>query len=92
MLAARLLGSASSAAHLAFVSLFVWRTITGKGLRAVSLLLAFVALLGFIMSFVGGALLKHGGRTKARAIGVWLVAASAALASTLLVFASFGGD
>lgn len=90
MLAARVLGSASSAAHVAFFSLFVWRAIVGNGFRLVSLAMAVVAAAGFAMSFAGGALIKHGGRTKARSIGVWLVGGSAALASALLVFASWG--
>jgi hypothetical protein len=89
-LAARTLGSASTVAHLAFLSLFVWRLIVGNGFRIVSLVLALAAGGGLALSFVGGALLKHGGRTKARSIGMWLVGASASLASLLLVFASFG--
>src|SRR5262245_14203847 len=90
LLAARALGGASSAAHLAFVSLFLWRLVTGNGFRVVSLLLAITALAGLAMSFVGSSLIKHGGRTKARSLGVWLVGGSAALASLLLVFANFG--
>lgn len=87
-LAARVLGSASSAAHVAFMLLFVWRMVVGKGFRVVSLTLAIMALLGFVMSFVGNSLIKHGGRTKARSLGVWLVGGSTALASILLVCAS----
>lgn len=92
MLAARALGSASSVAHVAFLSLFVWRFIVGRGFRVVSAVWAVLAVAGVAMSFVGGSLIKHGGRTKARTIGVWLVGASAALASLLLVMASFGSD
>ena len=89
-LAARALGSASSVAHVAFLSLFIWRMIVGNGFRVVSLVLALSAAVGFALSFAGNALIKHGGRTKARSLGLWLVGGSAALASILLVFASFG--
>lgn len=92
MLAARALGSASSVAHFAFLSIFAWRFIVGRGFRVVSAVWALLAAVGIASSFVGNSLIKHGGRTKARSIGVWLVGASAALASLLLVMASFGSD
>ena len=91
-LAARALGSASTVAHLAFFAVFVWRTIVGHGFRIVSLTFAVLALAGLVMSFVGKALLKHGGRTKARSLGVWLVGGSATLASVLLVLTASSGD
>lgn len=87
-LAARALGSASTVAHFAFFAVFVWRLVVGNGFRLVSLMLALVALAGLVMSFVGKALLKHGGRTRARALGLWLVGGSATLASVLLVLSS----
>jgi hypothetical protein len=90
ILAARALGGASTAAHFAFLTLYAWRLVIGRGFRAVSLVLAILAGCGLVLSFVGGALLKHGGRTRARSIGVWLVGASTALASLLLVFTSSG--
>ncbi len=90
LLAARALGTASSASHLAFVSSFLWRFVSGNGIRALSLIFAVLAVAGFALSFVGGSLIRHGGRTKARTLGVWMVGASAALAGGLLVFASFG--
>lgn len=90
MLAARALGSASTLAHSAFAALYAWRMLSGHGFRIVSLFLAILAISGGVLSFVGGSLVRHGGRTKARSIGVWMVALSAMLASTLLVFTSFG--
>lgn len=90
ILAARALGGASTAAHLAFLSLYAYRFIVGRGFRFVSAVCALLAAIGLTLSFVGGALLKHGGRTKARGIGVWLVGGATTLASLLLVFTSSG--
>ncbi len=87
-LAARALGSASTVAHFLFFAVFVWRFIVGNGFRLISLTLALVALAGLVMSFVGKALLKHGGRTRARVLGFWLVGGSATLASVLLILSS----
>lgn len=90
ILAARALGGASTAAHFAFLSIFAWRLVIGRGWRVISLVFALMAVSGLVMGFMGNALLKHGGRTKARTIGMWLVGASTTLASLLLLLASTG--
>lgn len=90
ILAARALGGASTVAHFAFLSIFAWRLVIGRGWRVVSLVFTILAASGLVLGFAGNALLKHGGRTKARSIGMWLVGASTTLASLLLLFASAG--
>jgi len=90
--AARVLAAADGVAHVAFFSLFVWRVIAGSGFRVVQGAFALLAGLGVAGGFVGSLLVKHGGKTKAGKIGLWLIATSTALAGVLLVVASWTGD
>lgn len=91
--AARVLATADSVAHAAFFSMFVWRTIAGSGLRVVQGVCALLAGIGFAAGVVGSMLVKHGGRTKVRTLGLYGIALSTALAGVLLVVANWtGGD
>jgi len=91
--AARVLATADSVAHAAFFSMFAYRTVAGSGLRFVQGICALLAGLGFAAGVVGSMLIKHGGKTKVRTIGLYAVALSTALAGVLLVMANFtGGD
>jgi hypothetical protein len=90
--AARVLAAADGVAHVAFFSLFVWRVVSGSGFRLVQGTFALLAILGFIATTAGSLLVKHGGKTKAGRLGVWLIATSTALAGLLLVVASWTGD
>lgn len=83
------LSGAGGVAHLAFLSFFGWRFFAGGAVsRLVSGPCAVAAMIGIALAFVGHALIKHGGRTKARMLGAWAVAASTALAAVLLTIAS----
>ncbi|WP_394828676.1 hypothetical protein [Pendulispora albinea] len=90
--AARVLATADAVAHAALFTLFVWRTITGSGFRLVQSIFALLAGLGFGAGFVGSMLIRYGGRTKARTLGLYCIAASTALAGALLVMANWSGD
>jgi hypothetical protein len=75
-------------AHVAFFGIFGWRTLTSPGFgRLIAGALASLALLGLALSFLGGLLVKHGGRTPAGRVGRWAVAGSTALATVLLLCA-----
>jgi hypothetical protein len=89
--AAQALAAAGGVAHVAFFSIFAWRVITsGMAGRFVYIACAFVALVGLACEVVGWSLVKHGGRTPAKTLGLWSIAASTALAAVLLVVASHG--
>jgi hypothetical protein len=88
--AAGVLAKADTVAHVAFLAIFGWRSLTSFGpLRFVAGILAVVALVGVVLAFVGGLLAKHGGRTPAAKVGRWAVAGSTALAALLLLCASW---
>ena len=90
--AASALAAANGIAHVVFLSLFGWRFLTSGPIgKALSLAWAVCAGLGLVSSAVGWALVRHGGRTKVRTIGLWAVAASTALAALLLFVASWSG-
>ncbi|WP_394850471.1 hypothetical protein LZC95_23815 [Pendulispora brunnea] len=90
--AARVLATADGVAHAALFALFMWRTVAGSGFRAVQGLFALLAGLGFVLGVVGSMLIRYGGRTKIRSLGLYCVAASTALAGGLLVMANWTGD
>ncbi len=84
------LASAGFVAHFAFLTLFAWRTFVRFGLgRYAHMTFAVVALVGLAASFLGGTLVKYGGRTKAARLGLGLVALATALASCLLIVAAY---
>lgn len=86
------LAAAGGVAHLVFLSLFGWRTLAGGGVfRFVNIVFATLAAIGFGLNFVGYAIIKYGGRTKARKLGIWAIALSTALAGVLLFAASWTG-
>jgi hypothetical protein len=86
------LAAAGGVAHLVFLSLFGWRMLSGGGfLRYVNLIFAALAAVGFGLNFVGYSIVKYGGRTRARKIGIWAIALSTALAGVLLFAASWTG-
>lgn len=87
-----MLATADGVAHLAFFTLFSWRVVAGSGFRIVQGVFAFLALLGFGGGALGALLIKHGGKTKAGKMGLWLVASSTGLAGVLLVLANLTGD
>jgi hypothetical protein len=88
--AAGALATAGVAAHLAFVVLFGWRSLTSFGpFRFVAGVFVALALLGVALSFVGGLLVRHGRRTPAAKVGYGAVALSTALAAGLLVVAGW---
>jgi hypothetical protein len=90
--AAGALAAANGVAHVAFLSLFGWRMLASGPLGRISaILLAVLAGVGLAADVVGWALVKHGGRTKARTLGLWAVALSTALAAALLFAASWTG-
>jgi hypothetical protein len=90
--AAAALAAANGVAHVVFLSLFGWRMLTsgpiGKVMAIVCAVLAFV---GLVSDGVGWALVKHGGKTRVRTLGLWAVALSTALAAVLLFLASWAG-
>src|ERR1700722_8978424 len=90
--AAGALAAADTVAHVAFLALFGWRSLTRFGpLRFVAGVLAALAGLGVVLAFVGGLLAKHGRRTPAAKVGHWAIAGSTALAAGLLRGASWTG-
>ena len=90
--AAKALATAGGIAHVAFFSLFAWRVISHGGMgRLAHVLFAMLALLGLGFEFVGWSLMKYGGKTKIRKLGLWAIALSTALAAVLLVVASVTG-
>jgi hypothetical protein len=90
--AAGALAVADTVAHAAFLALFGWRSLTSFGpLRFVAGVFAVLALVGLVLSFVGGLLTKYGRRTPAAKVGYWAIAGSTGLAGALLLFASWTG-
>ena len=90
--AAKALATAGGIAHIAFFSLFAYRVVSSGGFgRYAHLLFAFLALVGLGSEFVGWSLMKYGGKTKVRKLGLWAIAFSTALAAGLLVVASLTG-
>ncbi len=81
------LATAAGVAHGIYVVLFAGRIVTGTMMRWLAAACAAIALVGVATSFVGGLLLRYGGRTPARRVGVWCIAFSTALAAFLLLFA-----
>lgn len=78
--------AACSISHLALLSIFVWRVLTGDGSsRVFAILWAFLALAGLLLGLAGRMLLRYAGRTPARKWGVYCVGASTALAGLLLI-------
>ncbi|HWL85741.1 MAG TPA: hypothetical protein VNO21_08060, partial [Polyangiaceae bacterium] len=66
--------------------------ISGSGFRLMQGLFALAAGLGFAAGLGGSMLIRYGGRTKIRTLGLYCVAASTALAGALLVMAHWSGD
>ena len=90
--AAGALAAAGGVAHLAFLSLFAWRVVSGSGLgRYAHVLFAALAAVGLASEVLGWSLVKFGGKTKVRRLGLWSIALSTALAAVLLVVASLTG-
>ncbi|MEO7112105.1 MAG: hypothetical protein ABI183_16800 [Polyangiaceae bacterium] len=86
------LAAADSVAHIAFFMVFGWRAITGNGFRVVQALLALTAMAGIASGTVGWAMIKTGGRGRARQLGMSAVALSTTLAGFLLMMASWTGE
>jgi hypothetical protein len=88
--AASALATGGVVAHLAFLALFGWRSLTSFGpFRFVAGVFVALALLGAVLSFVGGLLTKYGRRTPAAKVGYGAIAASTGLAAVLLMFAAW---
>jgi hypothetical protein len=77
--------AACSISHLALLTIFVWRLITGDGSRLFALLWAVLAVAGLLLGLAGRMLLRYSGRTPARRWGIYCVGASTALAGLLLI-------
>ena len=89
--AAKALATAGGVAHVAFFTLFAFRVFTSGPIgKVMNIVFAVVALVGLGAEFVGWSLLKFGGKTRARKLGMWAIALSTALAAVLLVAASWG--
>jgi len=89
---AGVLATADGVAHAALFALFAWRTVTGSGFRIIQSMFALAAALGFAAGVAGSMLIRYGGRTKLRTLGLYCVAASTTLAGALLVMANWSGD
>jgi hypothetical protein len=89
--AARALGAAMAVAHVAFLSMFGWRLVAGANPfgKVLSVVCVILALIGLAAQFLGWSLLKFGGRTPARRLGLWSIALSTTLAGVLLFAASW---
>jgi hypothetical protein len=88
--ASNALATGATAAHLAFLALFGWRSLASFGpFRFVAWAFMALALLGAVLGFVGGLLTKYGRRTPAAKVGYGAIALSTGLAAMLLVFASW---
>ena len=91
--ATKALAAAAGIAHLAFLSVFGWRTVTsGMFGRFLNVFFAGLAAIGFGLSLLGAALIMYGGKTRLRRYGLWSIAASTALAGVLLFAASWTGS
>ncbi|MEO6419058.1 MAG: hypothetical protein ABIP39_06610 [Polyangiaceae bacterium] len=90
--AAQALAAADGVAHIAFFSMFAWRVISGSGFRIVQAGFAALAVLGLASGVVGWSLVRHGGKSKARTLGLYAICASTGLAAILLMVASWTGD
>jgi hypothetical protein len=87
--AAMALAAATGVAHAAFFALFAWRVIGRDGFGVVGwAVLAFFALLGLGLNFVGYWLIKRG-EGMLRRWGFVAVGASTVLAGVLLSIAAF---
>jgi hypothetical protein len=51
-----------------------------------------LALIGLASGVVGWSLVRHGGKSKARTLGLYAISASTGLATILLMVASWTGD
>lgn len=88
--AAKALATADGIAHLAFFGMFAWRILTSGPIgKSLAIVFALLAALGLVADVVGWMLVTHGGRTPAGKVGLWAIALSTALASVLLVVASW---
>ncbi|NOU29362.1 MAG: hypothetical protein HOO96_15780 [Polyangiaceae bacterium] len=84
------LSAAGGVAHIAFFSLFGYRSFAGSGFgRVANIVFAVLAGVGFVANFVGFSLVRHGGRWGAKKIGILSVALSTLIAAVLLAAASF---
>lgn len=90
--AAQALATADGVAHIAFFSMFAWRVISGNGFRIIQAAFALLALFGLASGVLGWSLVRHGGRSKARTLGLYAISASTGLATILLMVASWTGD
>ncbi len=87
--AAKALATAGGVAHIAFFTVFAFRVVSGGGFgRFAHILYAGLALIGLGSEFLGWSLIKFGGRTRVRRLGMWAIALSTGLAAVLLVIAS----
>jgi hypothetical protein len=90
--AARALATADGIAHVVYVGLFTWRIFSGSLVgKLLSVAFVLLAMLGLGLGIVGSMLVKHGGPTRARTLGLYAVALSTGLAGFLLLVASWGG-
>jgi hypothetical protein len=91
--AASALAAADGIAHAAFFGLFAWRTVMWSGFgRVASLVFAVLSVVGLLAGILGGMVVRFGGRSKARTIGLWGIGLSTGLAGILLVAASWMSD
>jgi hypothetical protein len=88
--AAAALAAADGVAHVAFLGLFGWRTVTGGFIgKYVSLACAILALIGLALGTAGWLVLKYAPGKKLKRLGIWGVGLSTGLAGILLVLASW---
>jgi hypothetical protein len=88
--AATALATANGVAHAAFFALFGWRVLmSGPIGKLTGIVFALLAAVGFGADVFGWALIRHGGRTRARKWGLWAISVSTALAAALLFLATW---
>src|SRR5579859_2467447 len=70
--AAAALATANGIAHVAFLALFGWRVlVSGPIGKMAAIVFLALAVVGLLADAVGWALVRHGGRTRARTLGLW---------------------
>lgn len=87
--AAKALATADGVAHVAFFWIFVWRAIASGPIgKTFAIAWTLLAVVGLVADVLGWMLVKHGGRTPAGKVGLWLIALSTAIAALLLFAAA----